>query len=1079
MKNYLDKSSLLNSIIDNALKQPSILLDNVIDSIRSTFLIKLFEKTNKDILIITSGVRKDLLFHQIFSFLKDNILEFPSLEVLPHEDLAPSIDIVGKRYEVLNELINKKDKKIVLSPLDSTLQKILSKKDSKKNFYKINVNDSFDYETFIEILNFLGYVRASVVSDKKEYAIRGGIIDFYSTSSFHPFRIEFFDDKIESIRTFDVATQKSIEKASTCFLAPANEDNLLKDKKLTSTILDYLDDPIIIFDDVAHIEDTIVSFNKLNPTSFHFFSFDDFFNKVEKNNKIYFSDKKIEELFEVKYLEKNKNFEKIEFEFFNKKIISYKYFSFFSSYSDFLGIDNLNIFEMIPLFVQKRAKIVFLSSNKFEEKHIKELLNKNHIPSENFHFERGYLNSGFVFPDIFLVIIPYFEITKRKSIRRQKWRDSTQAPLAEFHHLKPNDLVVHANSGIGKYLGCEKHTDHLGQESEFLIIEYKESSKLYVPLSQAHLVTRYIGAHDDKPDLNILGSTKWQKTKNLAQKQIIGYASDLLERQAKREVEKGFIFPKDSDELLIFEMDFPYVETIDQLNAINEIKLDMTSIKPMDRLICGDVGYGKTEVCMRAAFKSAYDGKKQVAVLVPTTILASQHYESFKERMASFPITIDMVSRFKTAKENKKTIEDVKEGKIDILIGTHRILSKDVIFKDIGLLIIDEEQRFGVKAKEHLKKFKANLDTITMSATPIPRTLYMSLIKIKDMSVINTPPQDRLPIKTVIAQNDDTIIKNAILRELAREGQIFFIHNRVESIYGRKDHIQKLVPNAKMAIAHGQLSSDEIDEIFHNFKNGKIDVLFATTIVENGIDIPNANTILIDRADTFGLSDLHQLRGRVGRWNRSAFAYFITPKNKEVSEVAKKRLNALMQSSGYGSGMKIAMRDLEIRGAGDILGIKQSGQIASIGFHLYCKLLKKTIAALKNKKQISFIDTKMEFNYSAKIPESYLSESNLRMEIYYRLSETSKYIEVEEMSKELVDRFGKLPIEVLYLLSLTKIRIYANENNFTLLKFGKFTLYVEKFFRNKKITKTFPFPSNFENPNQLFEITIQTLEQIK
>jgi transcription-repair coupling factor (superfamily II helicase) len=1076
VKKDLNQSKLLNSIIDDVIKHSSIILDDVQDSIRSLLITSLFEKTNKDILIITSGTRKDELFNQISSFKKDDILEFLSLDVLPNEDIEPSCDIIGQRYETLSKLLDKEKNKIVLTPLDSAFQKILTKEDLKKSLYKININDSFDYQTFVDILEYLGYEKTSVVSNKKEYALRGSIIDFFSTSSFHPIRVEFFDDKIESIRTFDAATQKSIEKISNCIITPANENSFLKNKKISSTIINYLEDPIIIFDDIAHIEDKIVSFKKLNPLPIHYLSFDEYFEKIKNNIKIYFSDKKIEDLSKVKYLEKNEKNQKITFEFLNKEITAFKYLKFFSSYNEFLNQDDLNIFEMIPLFIKKRAKIIFLSTSEFEEKHIKEILEKNNIPFENCHFKKGYLNHGFVINDIFLVIIPYYEITKRQSIRRQKWRDATSSPLAEFHHLKINDLVVHANSGIGKYLGCEKHKDHLGNENEFLIIEYQNSSKLYVPLSQAHLVTRYIGAFDEKPALNILGSTKWQKTKHQAQKQIIGYASDLLERQAKREIEKGYVFPKDSDELLLFEMDFPYQETTDQLKAINDIKNDLTSTKPMDRLICGDVGYGKTEVCMRAAFKAVYDGKKQVAVLVPTTVLAQQHYESFKQRMSSFPIKVDMVSRFKSPKENKQTIEDVKNGKIDILIGTHRILSKDVKFKDLGLLIIDEEQRFGVRAKEHLKKFKTNIDTITMSATPIPRTLYMSLIKIKDMSVINTPPQDRLPIKTIILENDDNIIKNAILRELSREGQVFFIHNRVESIYNRKDHIQKLIKDAKIQVAHGQLSSDEIDDVFHAFKNGKSDILFATTIVENGIDIPNANTILIDRADTFGLSDLHQLRGRVGRWNRSAYAYFITPKNKELSEISKKRLNALVQSSGYSAGIKIAMRDLEIRGAGDILGIKQSGQIASIGFHLYCKLLKKTIEALKNKKQTVFIDTKMEFNYIAKIPENYISDANLRMEIYYRLSESSSFQEADDLLKELEDRFSSPPIEVLYLINLTKIRIFASDNNFTLLKFNKFTLYAEKTVKRKTVTKTFPFPSDFESPNQLFEIAIKTLQ---
>ncbi len=1056
----IENSLSLSSFIKDIDKYKSFALDNLNDAEKALIISLAHKKTNKDILLITGGVKQDILFDNL-SYQSNNILELPSWDTLPQDDLLPSADIIGKRFSTLNTLAYETTKShILLCPLQSALQKLLSIKKAKSYFYNFKINDTVDFDFFIEILSTLGYKRASLVSNKNEFAIRGGIIDVFPSSSDIPYRIEFFSDTIENIRTFDFVSQKSIKKVSSLFIPPACEKELLKNEELSS-ILDYLKkDTIIIFDDILHVEDNYVSIKKLNIHSKYFYALDDFFEKINHSTKIYFSEKPISSLSSIQTYEMEKNHQKINFEIFNQSITAQLWFHSFESYLDFLKIkEETEILDLIPYFIEKRSKIIFLLSNESEEKHLKEILFQKHIALDPIIiFEKGYLSNGFAISDLNTVVIPFSEITKRKKLRRQKIRSTYHTPAAEFHHLEPGDLVVHFHSGIGKYLGCEKHKNHLGEISEFLIIEYAESSKLYVPVNQSHLVSRYIGASEESPSLNTIGSNKWQKVKLSAQKQIIGYASDLLKMHAEREVQGGFKYPEDSDETKLFEMDFPYEETYDQINAIKEIKKDMISENAMDRLICGDVGYGKTEVAMRTAFKAAYDGKKQVAVLVPTTVLAMQHYETFKERMASYPINIDVVSRFKTTKQNKATIKKLKEGNVDIIIGTHRLLSKDISFKDLGLIIIDEEQRFGVRAKEHLKKFKKTAACLTLSATPIPRTLYMSLIKVKEISVINTPPQDRVPIKTIITENDDEIIKNAIQRELAREGQVFFIHNRVESIYKRSEHIQKLLPDAKIEIVHGQMPADTTDEIFHQFKQGKIDILFSTTIVENGIDIPNANTILIDRADTFGLADLYQLRGRVGRWNRSSFAYLITPKNRLLPEISQKRLNALLESSGYGGGMKIAMRDLEIRGAGDILGVKQSGQIQSIGFHLYCKLLKKTIESFKTKKPASFIETKIEFPQTASIPDSYINEANLRMELYFRLGEASSNQMAEEILKEMEDRFGKAPQEVLWLLALTKIKIFANQNNFTHLRFKQFTLFAEKQFGKKKTSKTLNMP---------------------
>ncbi len=1057
------KSKVFEKLLENIKSTNSILIDNILISEIAFIISFLNSYLKKDILIIASDRRKDLLYKNLSSF-NDNLLEFLSWETLPFEEIKPSFDIIGQRFETLNKLISSKKNHLLICNLHSLLQKVVPANTLKDLTINLKINKLYSFENLIKKLISFGYKKETIVFDKAQFATRGYIIDIFPTNLDHPYRIEFFSDEIESIRTFDIETQKSIEKKDSLDIFLADELKFLKDEKNLTNIFSYLkDDFLVIFDDLYELENSLIALNSLNiKNSKYFLSFDLFLKDLKKNKKIYFSEKKITEISKISYNKASdlKNSKKITFETFQKHLNATLLKHPFITYLDLLNLEKpQNIFDFLKDFLKKNLKILFLYQNEAEKKHILKLLaNKKISLTKDIFFEKGFLSTGFIITDQNLLIIPYNEIIQRKTIRRQKFREAYHLPSLEYHSLEVGDLVVHFHSGIGKYLGCEKLSNHLGVETEFLLIEYAKGAKLYVPISQSHLVTKYIGSSNALPELTQLGSNKWQKTKSLAQKKIIGYAADLLHMQAIRELQGGFIFPKDSDEMKLFELDFPYVETQDQKKAIKDLKNDMMSKKAMDRLILGDVGYGKTEVAMRAAFKAVFDGEKQVAVLVPTTVLAMQHFDTFKERMSSFPIEIEIVSRFKTLKQNKKTLENVKNGKVDILIGTHRLLSKDVSFKDLGLLIIDEEQRFGVRAKEHLKKLKKGVDCLTLSATPIPRTLYMSLIKVKDISIINTPPQDRLPIKTIIAENDDEVIKNAILRETSRQGQIFFIHNRIESIYKRLEHVKKLAKNSTFAIVHGQMPTEDVDLIFHKFKKGEIDILFSTTIIENGIDVANANTIIIDRADTFGLADLYQLRGRVGRWNRTAYAYFLIPKNKQISEISQKRLSALLEAPSFGGNMAIAMRDLEIRGAGDILGEKQSGQITNIGFHLYCKLLKKAITSLQNKKEASFIEIKMEFPYPAYLPEEYIPHENLRMEIYYRLGEAQSNKTLDDIAFELKDRFGDLPEPVKELISLSKIKIFANQNSFTLLRFGDFTLFCERLYKNKKIQKNLILP---------------------
>ena len=1071
MLKHFSNNSFELSLKANLKENNSIILDQISESELSVVISLLSKNLNKDILIIASDKNRDVLFENL-KYLNQNLFEFLSWETFPNEDIAPSADIIGKRFETMYNLLEEKKNKLLICNLHSLLQKVITQDVLKSFTLNFKKKDLFDFDTLEVILTNMGYKKTALVTDKREFALRGNILDIFAVNALNPYRIEFFDIEIESIRTFDPSNQRSIDFIENVQIFPADELHLIKNEKLTS-ITSYLNDFVIIFEDILLIEDNLVKLDKFHIQQSKFFiSFEEFFKNIENNKKVYFSQNDLNELSHVENL-KNK---KIQFEIFNKKINSYHLEHNFVSFSEFLKKEKIeNILDEILNLSSNSLEIIFLYKQESEKNHILELL-KNKKIELKVKFENGFLNSGFIDIDLKKCFISYFDITKRHVIRRQKWRDTHHSLALEFNSLEIGNYVVHYHSGIGKYLGVENLTNHLGLKSEFFVIEYKNQSKLYVPLSQAHLISKYIGSEEISPNIDELGSKKWQTTKLQAQKQIIGYAQDLLKMQAEREIEGGFEFPSDSDEMQIFEMDFPYVETTDQLNAIKDVKNDMQSKKAADRLIVGDVGYGKTEVAMRAAFKAVCDGKKQVAVLVPTTVLAMQHFDTFKERMNTFPVIIEHVSRFNTQKKNKEILERVEEKKVDILIGTHRILSKDVKFNDLGLIIIDEEQRFGVRAKEHLKKIKTGVDCITLSATPIPRTLYMSMIKAKDMSVINTPPQDRLPIKTILAENEDETIKNAILREISRNGQVFFIHNRVESIFNRAEHIKKILPKeVKIKIAHGQMPSDSIDDIFHEFKNGEVDILFATTIIENGIDIPNANTIIIDRADTFGLSALYQLRGRVGRWNRSSYAYFITPKRKEVSEVARKRLNALLESPSFGGSMKVALRDLEIRGAGDIIGTKQSGYVSNIGFHLYCKLLKQTIENLKHNRRPSFFESKIEASFPSFIPDSYIKESSIRMEIYYRLGEMKNENDILEIYNEMEDRFGKIPNEVNFLFAMTRLKIFADRHHFISIKFLEFSISAERAFGKDKIKKVLPLIKH-SDPNIFIDQTILFLK---
>lgn len=1088
--------SLLNSPkvqeLEAALRDnESILVEELWNAPKALIAALALQSTGKRVLILTGGSQEEIRLYHDFAFFTDRpVIDFPAWETLPSENIAPSPDIVGERYKALSQVSESKEPFIVLSNLQACLQKIIPPDSFFHLYLPIKTGDAIGYEPLIQKLNEMGYQRKSITTDKGEYAVRGGIIDVFPVSSPDPFRIEFWGDDIESIRTFDPIGQKSIASVQQLELTPAQELELLGKNKNLATILDYLGPhTIVIFDDLLALEDRYTTLINMtgHPTRV-FSSIEDFLEQVKPLQAIYWSQSPIEELSELKLLEKSKQgfysasapMHRIGFEMFNRSLTAMRWQNPFIPITDFLlpddeagDLSGQDILISLSRLHSSPYALYFLCASELEESTLQRKITDAGIQlPQKTHYHMGYLSSGFVFPDAELVVLPLTEINQRYKIRRQKQRSTYHTTPSEVYSLAPGDVVVHMNNGIGKFLGLDKKPNAAGTLSEFFVIEYAENAKLFVPLNQSHLVSKYIGSNEEQPKLHTLGSNRWQKAKEQTQRAIMGFASDLLNLYARRAIKGGISVAPDGDDMYAFEEDFPYVETEDQLEAIKNIKEDMISDKSMDRLVCGDVGYGKTEVAMRAAFKAVVDGKKQVAVLVPTTVLAMQHYENFVDRMASFPVNISVLSRFRTPKQTRETLEGLAKGSVDIIIGTHRLISEDVVFKDLGLVIIDEEQRFGVKAKEHLKKFKVGVDCLTLSATPIPRTLYMSLIGARDMSVISTPPQDRLPITTIITEPQDIVLKNALLRELARDGQAYVIHNRVETIYMWADRIQKLLPQVRIVVGHGQMSSDELDTVFHAFKSGKADILIATTIVENGIDIPNANTILIDRADHFGLAALYQLRGRVGRWNRRAYAYFLVNSQRSLSEMSRKRLNALAEASGYGGGMKIAMRDLEIRGAGDILGMEQSGHVSAIGFHLYCKLLKRTIQALQGKIPSVITDTKIEFPVDARLPEEYVNDTSLRMEIYQRLGEALTQEDVDAIWAEMQDRFGKPPEPATWLYYISRIRVAASLQGWTLVKLEKLSLTMEK--KDGNVKKV--LMPKWKTPQELEEKVVKALK---
>ncbi|CAM2859424.1 transcription-repair coupling factor [Hathewaya histolytica] len=1058
------------------------------ESAKAYLISGLYNKINKPILIIThSDVEARNLYEDLNLYIP-NLSYFPTKELVFYNIDAISGDLRWERLRVLKEVLQGKNS-VLITCVDALASVYTPVDLFKENIFKLSVGDILDIKELSEKLVQCGYERSLTVENKGQFSIRGGIIDIFPPIADMPYRIELFDDEIDSIRTFSAETQRSIEKCYTIEIFPAKEIilynenlnkgynaikedlNILSDKfkdskkneevekingiiksnleslkerwsfetidsyipyfyEKTSTFFDYFKGAFLVMDDPQRCSGKIESlYMEFNENYENFLSRG---NILPRQGELIISRDMLKGILEEKEMITVSSMPKTLKEFAPKSIVSFTQITL----NDYHGQLDLLI-DDIRDKKKKQYKILILSGTKSRGQRLIDTLIDRGVESvykdlvDEIHNGEVVVSYGsqlksYDYPDLKLCVISdkgVFGESKRK-LRSSKTSQKGISKIKSFTELKLGDYVVHVNHGIGVYRGI-KQLEVGNHKKDYLQVAYGGNDILYVPVEQLDLVQKYIGSEGKSPKVTKLSSAEWTKAKRKVKKSIEDIAEELIKLYAARSILKGYAFSKDTVWQKQFEEEFPFQETPDQLTAIEDIKKDMQSNKPMDRLLCGDVGYGKTEVALRAAFKSVMDGK-QVAVLVPTTILAKQHYNNFLKRFSDFPVKIDMLSRFRTPAEQKKALQLLKEGNLDIIIGTHKILQKDVIFKDLGLLIVDEEQRFGVKHKEKVKELKKNIDVLTLSATPIPRTLHMSLTGVRDISVIETPPEERYPIQTYVVEFNEQLIRDAILREISRDGQIFFVYNRVETILDMSSYLHKLVPEARIAVAHGQMSERELENIMIDFIEQKYDLLLCTTIIETGIDVQNANTMIIYDADKMGLSQLYQLRGRVGRSNRLAYSYFTYKKDKVLTEVAEKRLKAIKEFTELGSGFKIAMRDLEIRGAGNMMGSSQHGHMSSVGYDLYCRMLEDTISKIKGDIEKEEIETTIEIKIDAYIPSGYIKDETQKIEVYKKIASISSMDELMDIQEEIEDRFSDIPVPVNNLINIAYLKSVAN-----------------------------------------------------
>jgi transcription-repair coupling factor (superfamily II helicase) len=1033
-------------------------LSGLTTTAKALYSVLLWQLTNRPLAVVMEGSKPaETLFESLATFF-DLLISgrdragprlLPALDVLPGQGMSPHAEICEQRAVGLWRLAMSQAPITVL-PVASALLRLQPKDFYSQLALTLRVGDEVALEDAVAHLESIGYERREPVEMVGEYSVRGGILDVFSPESSNPVRIDLLGDQVESIRRFDVESQRSILKVEDCTLLPLTEyqksesvRNQLGERPgwellvplvhpREHSIFAMLEKPIVVWDEPEQIRNAAESlWSRLDqdgqpavcPPDSVFFRWEDLAAKADKLSNVEFRELALDA--ETLHIPAR-------------------------SSMAFHGNMQVAIAEARTL-VDSGMRVAFFAASTGELERVADILNEYGIayqlglePSDatpaylaeraylagsvaSIYLIRGAVARGVVFRDSGLAIFGSEDLfdTSELIARPGPARPHLAAFSTDLFDLKPGDYVVHAEHGVGRFLGLREITQGEAR-GDYMLVEYAADAKLYVPLTRMDLVQRFRGAGESQPALDRLGGVTWARTKSRVKAKMRDMADELLKLYASRKMAQGFGFSADSNWQREFEDAFEFVETKDQLTSIQEIKRDMEIPRPMDRLVCGDVGFGKTEVVMRAAFKALGDGK-QVAVLAPTTILAFQHYETFRQRFQPFPVRIEMLSRFRTPKEIKSILAGLSEGKVDILIGTHRLLSKDVEFHDFGLVIVDEEQRFGVRHKERLKQIKKSVDVISMSATPIPRTLHMSLLGLRDMSVIETPPKDRLAIQTVVAHFQPELIRSAIELELSRGGQVYFLHNRVDSIWTRAAAIQELVPQARIAVGHGQMAEADLERTMLSFMRHEYDVLVCTTIIENGLDIPLSNTIIIENAERYGLSELYQLRGRVGRSNRRAYAYLLVPLEAELTETARKRLAALKEFSELGAGFKIAALDLELRGAGNLLGGEQHGHISAVGFDMYVRLLEETVRELKGEEIPAEVHSTLNLGLDIRIPPDYIADENQRLRVYRRIANAPDGAEREKVEKELEDRYGPVPAAVKNLMDYSALKTFAEK----------------------------------------------------
>jgi len=1085
---HKDSLSIIDGLQANLREQ---LVTGLSGSTRSLLVAGAFNATKRSIIVVTHNLLQAQKLHEdLHSLLPTTEVHlFPVNDMIAAELSISSPETLAERLHVLNYFAAG-GAGILITPL-SGIKKILPPKQLWLNMQvSLQIGSDVDLHALTEQLITLGYVREHMVSAPGDFSIRGAIIDIYPLTEEHPVRIELFDTEIDSIRSFNADNQRSLAQLSEIVITPATEliatkeqlmqlaDQLgklhttakhkVKDTKIKAALASFIENVCeklrngvkphhlgryasLLFEQAANIfdyfpEESIVFFDEMSKIHelneqmerdhadylFSLISQGEMLNSIDLTHSLptLLANMKKPRVYLALFLrnvpntnpQNIVNFSCKPMQNFHGQIPTFK-----SEVERWLKSNYTIVLQGTDAERQNKLAHVLRDFNFSEAK----INPTNNLEMGILQISEGSLHSGFELPLQKLVVVTEQELftqKKRKNFARKKISNAER--IRSYTELKVGDFVVHVNHGIGKYLGIETLLVD-GVHKDFLNIRYAADDKLFVPVDQIDAIQKYVGSEDKNPKLYKLGGSDWKRAKTKVRASVEDIADELTKLYAEREVAKGFAFSPDDGLQREFESTFPYPETEDQLRSIVEIKKDMERTRPMDRLLCGDVGYGKTEVAIRAAFKAINDNK-QVAILVPTTILAQQHYETLRERFQDFPINIGLLSRFRTKKQQTETLKSLKTGIVDVVVGTHRLLSADVEFNSLGLLIVDEEQRFGVKHKERVKQLKTNIDVLTLTATPIPRTLHMSMLGVRDLSVIETPPENRFPIQTYVMEYNPSIVREVIERELARSGQVFFLHNRTADISKKATEISALVPEARVAYAHGKMSESELESVIYSFLHGEFDVLVSTTIIETGIDIPNVNTLIIHDADKMGLSQLYQLRGRVGRSNRIAYAYFTYKKDKVLTEIAEKRLQAIKEFTELGSGFKIAMRDLSIRGAGNLLGAEQHGFIESVGFDMYSQLLTDAINARKGTQpEEKQIEIEIDVTIDAYIPESYINNSNQKIEMYKLFKSLQTPEEVSDIQDELIDRFGEYPKEVDFLIKIAELKIFASIANVT------------------------------------------------